>query len=195
MNKSGMKGGAIGVVTANGAVALQKATIENESQSYLQGMMEMEAMLTKDSSKTLRTMMIEAQRLFASHLAICEALAAHGRYKLTGGGMMLGPYEGPKERDIHFALANARTYSNEWDINVNSDYELTNDDGCPADAKQIIETALRELSEAKPCECSKCLVPCKKRQCARCGNAIYCSAACQKRDWKAHKPFCTAAEK
>ena len=195
MNKSGMKGGAIGVVTANGAVALQKATIENESQSYLQGMMEMEAMLTKDSSKTLRTMMIEAQRLFASHLAICEALAAHGRYKLTGGGMMLGPYEGPKERDIHFALANARTYSNEWDINVNSDYELTNDDGCPADAKQIIETALRELSEAKPCECSKCLVPCKKRQCARCGNAIYCSAVCQKRDWKAHKPFCTAAEK
>ena len=103
--------------------------------------------------------------------------------------MMLGPYEGPKERDIHFALANARMYSNEWDINVNSDYELTNDDGCPADAKQIIETALRELSEAKPCECSKCLVPCKKRQCARCGNAIYCSAACQKRDWKAHKPF------
>jgi hypothetical protein len=35
MNKSGMKGGAIGVVTANGAVALQKATIENESQSNL----------------------------------------------------------------------------------------------------------------------------------------------------------------
>ncbi|TCD70546.1 hypothetical protein EIP91_002892, partial [Steccherinum ochraceum] len=26
--------------------------------------------------------------------------------------------------------------------------------------------------------------------CARCNERVYCSTECQRRDWKAHKPFC-----
>ena len=32
------------------------------------------------------------------------------------------------------------------------------------------------------------------KRCSRCKQAYYCSVACQKKDWKTHKPNCTPAK-
>mmetsp|Transcript_21935 Transcript_21935/g.71569 ORF Transcript_21935/g.71569 Transcript_21935/m.71569 type:complete len:225 (+) Transcript_21935:2-676(+) len=144
------------------------------------------------TTKTVRTMMIEGKRLLAGQLAIDDAFAAHGRYKVMGGGMYPFSAEGPHERDIQFTIV-SEAFDTDWECQINSAYKLVGYRNCPADAKPLIKAALRELSEAKPCECSKCLKPCKKRHCARCKQVVYCSGVCQKSDWKAHKPFCVAA--
>lgn len=145
------------------------------------------------TSKTLRTMLIEGRRVLEGQVAMDGILLAHGRYKVTGGGMMPWSLEGPVVRDVQFSLATDRTYTAEWECQINSDYELVEYRNCPADAKPLIESALRRVRRKKPHECSVCLKPCKLIQCARCLKVIYCSGSCQKSDWKAHKTFCVAA--
>ncbi|KAJ7747644.1 hypothetical protein DFH07DRAFT_575751 [Mycena maculata] len=39
--------------------------------------------------------------------------------------------------------------------------------------------------------CSVCGDPAKQK-CSRCGAVRYCDAACQKEDWKSHRPLCTS---
>jgi hypothetical protein len=41
-------------------------------------------------------------------------------------------------------------------------------------------------------KCGETKVAEQLSRCARCGNAYYCDAACQRADWKAHKPNCRA---
>ncbi|KAK9815736.1 hypothetical protein WJX72_008739 [[Myrmecia] bisecta] len=51
--------------------------------------------------------------------------------------------------------------------------------------------ALPEAPARLPKLCSRCEQACERpKLCSGCGVARYCSAACQSRDWKQHKPGC-----
>lgn len=71
---------------------------------------------------------------------------------------------------------------------------------CNAEGKDGIELSVGypEIFELiktlvpKENSCAHCSRPSDKR-CGRCNKVHYCSVECQKHNWKAHKPNCTAA--
>ena len=54
--------------------------------------------------------------------------------------------------------------------------------------------ALKELTgsalELEPGQCASCGAPDITRTCLGCRKVRYCTPACQKRDWKSHRPDC-----
>ena len=135
----------------------------------------------------------KAERCFACNGEICAAFEKDGKYEVNGGGMcgfLASGATGPLVRDIQFNPVD--DFKREWNVQINSNAELVDDGGCPADAKAIILTALEavRVTNIMPFTCSLCAKPCKNRKCSRCKKAVYCSAECQKTHWKAHKAQC-----
>lgn len=64
--------------------------------------------------------------------------------------------------------------------------------------RETMEAIIRSLSEVEESEsvepgaesCSHCKAQGEMKKCAKCSNAFYCNKACQKADWKRHKPAC-----
>ena len=62
----------------------------------------------------------------------------------------------------------------------------------PSDVNLITESPVAHILDANciSSACSKCLTEGAKFRCTKCKMIFYCSATCQKRDWKAHKEEC-----
>ena len=101
----------------------------------------------------------KADRCFACNREICAAFEEHGKYEVNGGGMcafLADGVSGPLVRDIQFNPVD--DYHTEWNVQINSNAELVDDGGCPADAKALILSALDAVraTDIMPFKCSLC---------------------------------------
>ena len=53
-----------------------------------------------------------------------------------------------------------------------------------------LQKLARKTGKTQSDQCTQCDKSESLKQCARCKTAVYCSATCQKKHWKEHRPFC-----
>lgn len=71
------------------------------------------------------------------------------------------------------------------------DISVTSASSSPAsDNSPVLAAAVRSLQECLFCRESAARAVCKKKCCAHCKTATYCSVSCQKAHWRMHKPVC-----